>query len=170
MMLNPLGQMLFMDISKRLRDLKWTVNDRDFHKEGPISEAAYHLPKMLVEREGDAELENEIAVLTYEGSREQFLQNELDGITLAFNKKMLEALGLQKSISSIKGFQTKSDSEKIQFFVDKPFADDEVQQWLEELFGKLSARMEEIYGDEIKDIPIVLLPTKLQELPTTADN
>jgi len=165
MLLNPLGQVLFMEISKRFRDLKWTVDDQDFHKEEAIHEAAYLLPSLLADREEDEELEKKVVVLAYEGTQEQFNQNEIDGISITFYRKRLKALHNNKEIGAIKLFQEEKNDSTIRFFIDKPFADDEVKQFLTKLFDELSATMEEIYGESKKDIPIVLLPSKLQELP-----
>ncbi|MGD7043161.1 hypothetical protein [Jeotgalibacillus proteolyticus] len=167
MLLEPVGQVVFMEISKRMRDLKWTVDDQNFHKEETITEADYHLPKQLTENEKDSELAKKIATLKYEGTKDQFKQNDTKGISLTFFTKRLKALELDEVIGEIKEFQTKKDQSVIQFFIDKPFADDDVQAWLNKLFTLLSNKMDEVYGDQTKDIPIVLLPTRLQELPVT---
>ncbi|PPA69508.1 hypothetical protein [Jeotgalibacillus proteolyticus] len=170
MLLEPVGQVLFMEISKQLRDLKWTVNDQDFHKEGAITEADYLLPEQLINREDNPELVKRVATVKYEGTAEQFGRNDIEGIRISFYVEQIEALGLKEVISGIEEFQVEKNEDVIEYFIDKPYADDAVQFWLNKLFTNLSIKMEDIYGDQIKDIPIVLLPTKLQELPITNES
>ncbi|KIL43170.1 hypothetical protein [Jeotgalibacillus campisalis] len=167
MLLEPVGQVVFMELSKRMRDLKWTVDDQNFHKEETITEADYVLPKQLTERMENPELTKKVATLKYEGTIDQFKNNDTEGITLTFYTKRLKALELDRVIGEMEEFQTKNNANEIQFFINKPFADDDVQFWLNQLFTKLGNKMEEIYGEQIKEIPIVLLPTKLQQLPVT---
>ncbi|MBM7577904.1 hypothetical protein [Jeotgalibacillus terrae] len=165
MLLDPLGKVLFMEVCKRLRDNKWTVDDHQFYKDEDVTEAIFALPDYLVEREDNPEFEKDIAVVKYEGNPQKMKENQIDGVVLKFYTKRLKALGLHESISEVKTFQRKNNATEIEFFIDQVFADEEVQQWFDELFTRLDEKMTGIYGDEIKDIPIVLLPKKLHDLP-----
>ncbi|KIL49833.1 hypothetical protein [Jeotgalibacillus soli] len=165
---DPVGQVLFIEICKKLRDLKWIVDEQDLHKNGAITEAVFKLPERIVNQMKDSELDKKIAAIRYEGERESFERNEMEGITLEFFRKPLESIRLENTVEEVKAFRVK-DHEKsngsISFFIDQVFAENEVQEWMDELFGLLQSEMTEIYGEYTKEIPIVLLPSRLQELP-----
>ncbi|MDZ5711281.1 hypothetical protein [Jeotgalibacillus haloalkalitolerans] len=165
MLLDPMGKVLFMEICKRLRDNKWTVDDHQFYKDEDVTEAVFALPEYLVEREDNPEFEKDIAVVKYEGDPQKMKENQIDGVLLKFYTKRLKALGLYEAISDIELFQRKNNATSVEFYVDQVFADEKVQEWFEALFHLLDEQMTGIYGDEIKEIPIVLLPKKLHDLP-----
>ncbi|TFE04080.1 hypothetical protein E2626_01790 [Jeotgalibacillus salarius] len=165
MLLDPMGKVLFMEICKRLRDNKWTVDDHQFYKDEDVTEAIFALPDYLVEREDDPELEKNMAVVKYAGDSKKMKENQIDGVLLKFYTKRLKALGLYEAIANIELFQHKNNSTTVEFFVDEVFANEEVQKWFEALFSNLDQQMTDIYGDEIREIPIVLLPKKLHDLP-----
>ncbi|TFD97032.1 hypothetical protein [Jeotgalibacillus sp. R-1-5s-1] len=165
MQLDPIGKMLFMEICKKLRDQKWTVDDHRFYDDKDITEAVFLLPDHFVETEDNPELEKVIASVSYAGEIDKMKENHIDGVHVTFYAKRLKALDLTKAIGSVTPFQQKKNATTIEYFIDQPFADEKVQKWIEELFSVLENKMTELYGDEIKQIPIVLLPARLQDLP-----
>ncbi|WP_227394424.1 hypothetical protein [Jeotgalibacillus aurantiacus] len=170
MQLDPIGKMLFMEICKKLRDQKWTVDDHRFYDDKDITEAVFLLPDHFIETEDNPELEKVIAKVSFAGEIDKMKENQIDGVHLTFYTKRLKELDLNKAIGSVAHFQHKKDTKTIEFFIDQPFANEEVQQWMDQLFTTLEGKMVELYGDEMKEIPIVLLPVKLQDLPLYYQN